>query len=144
MLFLGTFDYAMDERGRLPLPPDYRGAFRDGIVLSQGSPDLCLRAYTTDAFEAQASAVMAEPALHSRGRAVRLAVFSRCHRMQLDKQNRILIPPSLRDYARLSGKVLVAGNGEYFEIWAPEVLESQMARVDEGLEAMLDSMQARG
>ena len=41
----------MDERGRLPLPPRYRDAFRDGIVLSQGSPDSCLRVYTEAAFD---------------------------------------------------------------------------------------------
>lgn len=143
MLFLGTFDYAMDERGRLPFPPRYRDAFRDGIVLSQGSPDPCLRAYTTAAFDAQASTLIAQSPLHRKGRDVRKAFFGRAHLAELDKQNRILVPPPLREYAQLSGKVLVVGSGEYLEIWAPDVFEAEMSRVDETLEATLESIETR-
>ena len=71
MLFLGTFDYAMDERGRVPLPPRYREAFRTGIVLSQGSPDRCIFLHTMEAFERHARDVTARPALHRSGRVLR-------------------------------------------------------------------------
>ena len=143
MYFLGTFDYAMDERGRLPLPPRYRDAFRDGIVLSQGSPDLCLRAYTTDAFDAQASRLLAETSLHRKGRALRMSFFSRSHNVELDKQNRILVPAPLREYAQLSAKVLVTGGGEYLEIWSPDVFQARLSDIDENLEAWMESIEPR-
>ena len=143
MLFLGTFDYAMDERGRLPLPPRYRDAFREGIVLSQGSPDKCLRLYTEAAFTALASEYTAESALRRVGRDLRSVFFSRSVHAELDKQNRILIPGPLREYAGLSAKVLVVGAGEYLEIWSPASYESEMARVDGELAAMLESAESR-
>jgi MraZ protein len=131
VLFLGTFDYAMDERGRLPLPPPYRDAFRGGIVLSQGSPDRCLRVYPRDAFERQAQDVMAEPALSRRAMVMRRGMFHRAHTVEMDGQNRILIPASLREYARLSGKVLVTGTGEFLELWNPEEYDGEAVRVAE-------------
>ncbi len=143
MYFLGTFDYAMDERGRLPLPPRYRDAFRDGIVLSQGSPDRCLRAFTTEAFGSQASKLLAQSALHLKGRDLRTSFFSRTHSVELDKQNRILVPTPLREYAQLNGKVLVTGAGEYLEIWAPELFEARLREIDEHLEATLESIETR-
>lgn len=143
MYFLGTFDYAMDERGRVPLPPRYRDAFREGIVLSQGSPDRCLRAYTVSAFNAQAAEFTSQSSLHRRGRDLRKALFSRSHEAELDKQNRVLIPAALRDYAGLTGKVLVVGAGEWLEIWAPEIYEAEMERVEERLEHTLESIEAR-
>jgi MraZ protein len=143
VLFLGTFDYAMDERGRLPLPPRYRDAFRDGIVLSQGSPDRCLRVYTEEAFAALASEYTAETALHQRGRDLRAVFFSRSVHAELDKQNRILIPAQLREFAGLSAKVLVVGAGEYLEIWSPPTYESEMARVDSQLATLLESVESR-
>lgn len=143
MFFLGTFDYAMDERGRVPLPPRYRDAFRDGIVLSQGSPDRCLRVYTVEAFEHQASEITAESAMRRKGRDLRKALFSRSHEAELDKQNRVLIPSSLREYADLSGKVLVIGAGEWLEIWSPDAYEAEMARVDGQLESTLESIETR-
>ncbi len=143
MFFLGTFDYAMDERGRVPLPPRYRDAFREGIVLSQGSPNRCLRVYTRQAFEGQAAEFTAEPAMRRKGRVLRHALFPRSHEADLDKQSRVLIPASLREYAGLSGKVLVIGAGEWLEIWAPEEYEAETARVDEQLEDALESVETR-
>lgn len=143
MLFLGTFDYAMDERGRLPLPPRYRDAFRDGVVLSQGSPDRCLRVYTEAAFTALASEYTAESAMRRAGRDLRSMFFSRSVHAELDKQNRILIPAPLREYAGLSAKVAVVGAGEYLEIWSPASYEAEMARVDAELPAMLESVESR-
>ena len=143
MLLLGTFDYAMDERGRLPLPPPYRDDFRGGLVLSQGSPDRCLRLYTEAAFTTLASEYTSETALHRRGRDLRAVFFSRSVHAELDKQNRILIPGPLREYAGLSAKVLVVGAGEYLEIWSPASYESQMARVDAQLATLLESVEPR-
>ena len=143
MLFLGTFDYAMDERGRVPLPPRYRDAFRDGIVLSQGSPDRCLRAYTQAAFDVQASEYTAQSPMQRRGRDLRRSFFATAQPVELDKQNRILIPAPLRDYAALSGKVVVIGSGEWLEIWAPAEFESAMARISEQLETTLESIETR-
>jgi MraZ protein len=142
MHFLGTSEYAMDERGRVPLPPKYRDAFREGIVLSQGSPDPCLRVYTQSSFDAQAREWTAMSAMRRKGRDLR-KLFSRSYEVELDKQNRILIPAPLRSYAGLEGKVLVIGAGECLEIWAPDAYAREMARVDADLETTLESIEAR-
>ena len=143
MLFLGTFDYAIDERGRLPLPPRYRDAFREGIVLSQGSPDRCLRLYTQAAFDEQAAQYRAASPLQRKGRDLRKVFFSRSHTTELDKQSRILIPAALREYAGLSNKALMIGAGEWLEIWEPEAFAAEMTRVDNQLETTLESIETR-
>jgi len=132
----------MDERGRVPLPPKYRDAFREGIVLSQGSPNPCLRVYTQSSFDAQAAEWTAPSAMRRKGRDLR-KLFSRSFEVELDKQNRILIPAALRAYAGLEGKVLVIGTGECLEIWSPEAYTREMERVDANLEATLESIEAR-
>ena len=132
----------MDERGRVPLPPKYRDAFREGIVLSQGSPNPCLRVYTQSSFDAQAAEWTAPSAMRRKGRDLR-KLFSRSFEVELDKQNRILIPAALRAYAGLEGKVLVIGTGECLEIWSPEAYTREMERVDADLEATLESIEAR-
>jgi MraZ protein len=142
VLFLGTFDYAMDERGRVPLPPKFRDAFRAGVVLSQGSPDRCVRVYTADAFEAQASQFLAVPSFRSKGRDLR-RMFSRTWETQLDAQNRVLIPGSLRSFAGLDSKVMVVGAGEWLEVWSPGAYEADMERIEATLEITLESIEER-
>src|SRR5581483_12199962 len=133
MLFLGTFDYAMDERGRIPLPPRFRDAFRDGIVLSPGSPDRCLLLHSAEEFARRARPITEVPALHRRGRVLRRGSFHGVAEVQPDSQNRILIPQHLRDYANIKSKVRVFGTGEWLELWAPEEYDAEMGRVAEEL-----------
>jgi MraZ protein len=117
MLFLGKQDYSMDERGRVPMPPRYRDAFMQGVILTQGSPDHCIRAYPTDGFEEQAALYMSEPVTTRSGRVRRRAFFSNAYPAELDRQGRVLIPQTLRDYAGLTNHIVVAGAGEWIEIW---------------------------
>ena len=51
--FLGRYEYAMDDRGRVPIPPRYSDLFARGGMLNQG-PDPCLRLFTNESFEEQA------------------------------------------------------------------------------------------
>lgn len=50
----------------------------------------------------------------------------------LDKQGRILIPPSLREHASLTKDVLWAGMGQTIELWAKEQWKAaqQMSEVE--------------
>ena len=142
-LFLGSFDYAMDERGRVPLPPSCREELRKGIVLSQGSPDRCLLVRSAAAFDAQASEYMEESPLLRKGRDMRLAFFSTSHPVELDSQHRILIPAAMRAYAGLSGKVKLVGAGECLQIWAPDAYDARMDRINETLEHTLETRERR-
>ena len=140
---LGRYEYAMDDRGRVPVPPRYRDVFIRGAVLSQGSPDRCLRLYSAESFEQEAALYTSEPAIRRAGRITRHAFFTRSFPVELDRQGRILIPASLREYAGLEGNVVVVGSGEWLEIWNPEHFEAEMAVVDDELESTLESVEPR-
>lgn len=124
MLFLGKHDYAMDERGRVPIPPRFRDALLQGIILTQGTPDRCIRAYPQEAFEAQAQLFLNAPVTTRTGRLQRRAYFGQSYQAEMDKQNRMLIPPQLRQYAGLGSQVVVLGTGEGIEIWDAAAYES--------------------
>ncbi len=141
--YLGRYDYAMDERGRVPVPPRYRDDFARGVVLSHGSPDPCLRVFTMESFEEQAQLYANEPATKRAGRITRHGFFSRSFPAELDRQGRILIPAALRESAALESSVVVAGAGEWLEIWNPARFEAEMAVVDEELERTLESLEPR-
>jgi MraZ protein len=118
MLFLGTYDYSMDERGRIPVPPSFREALMAGIVLTRGTPQRCLRAYAEAKFQEKAELFLAQPETTQAGRDMRLAVFSTAQRVEMDAQSRILVPPLLRQWAGLERHVFVVGTGDSFTVWS--------------------------
>lgn len=137
-LFRGEYEYAVDERGRVPVPPRYREAFAHGAVLAHGAPLRCLRLFTPDGFERLAALHTSAPAIQQSGLIARHALFPRSFEVELDRQGRILIPQRLRSYAALEGTAVVAGNGDWLEIWQPEQFEARMALVEEQWQRMVE------
>jgi MraZ protein len=50
-----------------------------------------------------------------------------------DKQGRILIPPSLRQYAGIEKEIVMVGVLDHFEIWAREKWEEEQLNLEEDL-----------
>ena len=43
-MFFGEFDYKIDDKGRVPLPPKFRSSLKDGVILTPGV-EKCITAY---------------------------------------------------------------------------------------------------
>jgi MraZ protein len=129
VVFQGVFDYSMDDRGRVPIPPIHREAFRPGIVLGQGSPDPCVRIYTKSKFDQLSEQILAMSTWLDEGRDMRRLFFSRTLETRIDPQHRVLVPGFLREHANLRDKVIVIGAGDWLEIWAPEAYDSDIDRI---------------
>jgi len=56
-------------------------------------------------------------------------IFGGASDVSLDSTGRILIPPFLREYARLDTDAVLVGAGEYFEIWDKEMWEAELTSV---------------
>jgi MraZ protein len=115
--FTGVYEYSMDDRGRLPMPPRFRGDLKSGMVLTQGTPDACVRVYANSRFEELAAEIMQEPMTTEAGRIMRRSFFGAAFATELDAQGRVLVPPALRRWANLSTDVVVTGIGDALEIW---------------------------
>jgi MraZ protein len=46
-------------------------------------------------------------------------MLSTAYPVEIDKVGRILVPQMLRQVNGLDGEAIVAGQGEYFEVWNP-------------------------
>jgi len=52
-------------------------------------------------------------------------------RMGADPSNHLAIPGDLKDYANLRDDILLIGQGDYFEIWAPELWDKQQTQIND-------------
>ena len=142
MVFRGTWEYTIDDRGRVPLPARYREAFADGLVLREGL-DGCLEVYTQEGYERWAQFVESRGPHQLRARRIRRGVFGRSFDAELDAQGRVLIPARCSQHADLEGPIIIVGSGECLEIWNRQRWEAEEALVDQEYGRDLESMEER-
>ena len=139
LMFLGEYEYRLDQKGRVAIPPKSRGDFQDGIVVTRGY-DNCIVAYTAATWGRLAEEYASLPGTDQGARRVNRLVFSSAFRLNLDRLGRVGLPTSLRDYAQIDDEVVVAGVGRHLEIWSKELwvrerelMEEQASEIAQGL-----------
>lgn len=124
MAFRGNFEYQLDDRNRVALPPKFREAFANGAVLVPGL-DGCIEVYTPEGYEAESNVVDRVPAYSAEGRQLRRAFYASAFDAQRDAQGRLLVPAKLLAYAGIERDVVVLGNDQRLEIWDRGLWEQQ-------------------
>ncbi|WP_232675806.1 division/cell wall cluster transcriptional repressor MraZ [Nocardioides sp. R-C-SC26] len=123
MRLLGTFRPRLDEKGRLFLPAKFREHLAEGVVVTQGL-DNCLFVWPPAVFDAEADKAAQRSMSSKAARAYQRMFFSGGDEVIPDKQGRISISASLREYARLEKDVVVIGVRNRLEIWNPQSWEA--------------------
>ena len=128
--FFGEQDHRVDPQGRISLPVRFRDAFKGGIVLTRGY-DRCVVAYTPSQWEAFASQVAGLALNRAKNRRMRRMSFTAAYNLDLDRQGRVLLPISLRQYAQIGEEVVIAGMGDFLEIWDKAAWLQESALLEE-------------
>jgi MraZ protein len=128
-MFLGRFERTIDGKGRLTIPSKYRADLGDRLVITRGE-DRCLVVFPLSTWEERSEKISRLATTKSKVRNYRRRFFSEAHDGEPDDQGRILIPPHLREYARLDGGVVVTGLNDYLEVWNPTLWEAESAKFD--------------
>lgn len=136
-MFLGQFERGVDKKGRVTLPASFREALQGQEVVVTKGMDPCLFLFTKDQFDVFRQKVKQMGITSTRTRRFRRHFFSSAVDIKLDGMGRINIPQYLRDYAGLTGDVIVAGADSYIEIWDAERWEQEQRAMyeEEGIGA---------
>jgi len=119
-LFLGEYDHALDDRGRITLPRKIREELdARELVLTRGF-DTCIFGFDRASWEREAGKHLETPVTDKEARSLRRYLFSGAQKAEIDKLGRILLPAQLKEYASISRGVAIIGAGDHFEIWDKE------------------------
>jgi MraZ protein len=126
-MFLGQFQHNLDDKGRLMIPARFRELLEGGAFITQGF-DKCLMVMTEAYFKQVYERIEAMNLADPTARLLRRLILSNAYGVEPDKVGRILVPQNLRAFLEItSGELVVAGQGEYFEVWTPAEWGGQMA-----------------
>jgi MraZ protein len=117
-MFFGTYTPKLDEKGRLFLPAKFRDQLTEGLVVTRGQ-ERCLTIWSTEDFGRLTDRLREAPVTNKGTRDYVRMLFAAASQEVPDKQGRISIPGSLREYASLTKDVVVIGSMNRIEIWDP-------------------------
>jgi MraZ protein len=129
-MFLGQFQHNLDEKGRLMIPARYRELLAAGAFITQGF-DKCLMVMTDTYFAQVYDRINAMNLADPTARLLRRLILSNAYSVEVDRVGRILVPGNLRQVIELNGEAIVAGQGDYFEVWNPAAWNLQMDQLQD-------------
>ena len=139
-MFYGEFDYKVDEKGRVPVPPRFRNFLKDGVVLTPGA-EKCITAYTLPEWKKLSTALTSGSLTRSKMRKLSRAIFATAFSTRIDNQGRIAIPAPLKEHAEIVDDVVVAGANTYLEIWNKILWEEEKSTSQQQAWQIIESLE---
>ena len=139
-VFFGEFEYRVDEKNRVPLPPRFRRELRDGVVLTEGV-EKCIAAYPLAEWKKIAAELTSSSVTRSKLRKLNRAIFATAFSIKHDGQGRVTLPVSLQQYAGIEDEVVIIGANNYLELWNKEQWESEKADSREQSWQIIESLE---
>lgn len=116
-MFMGEYSHSIDTKGRLIIPSKFRELLGEEFVLTKGL-DGCLSIYPMNEWKAFEEKLKALPLTNKNARTFSRFFVAGATMCELDKQGRILVPGTLREFAGLEKDVILTGNITRIEIWS--------------------------
>jgi len=119
-MFRGSSYHTLDEKGRIIIPARFRTLIRqsgdDRTMLSR--MDRCLVAYPMEEWSKIETRILSLAEKSESMRRFRRVFIGGAFECVCDRQERIVIPPTLRQYAELNREIVLVGVLDHFEIWS--------------------------
>jgi len=138
-VFSGRFDHSIDEKGRVSVPVRFREALQrantEALFITNFAQDgqRCLELWPPDAWQQLIGRVKQKNSFNPKIRKFQTFYIGGAHEVQLDAQGRILVPPKLREFARLDRDVTFSALTDHFQLWDKRILERILADAEESV-----------
>ncbi|MDD3242846.1 MAG: division/cell wall cluster transcriptional repressor MraZ [Eubacteriales bacterium] len=129
-VFKGQYEHSLDPKGRIAIPAKFREGLGDEFVVWNWFFDPCLYVQSNGEYENIARQLDDMSFADEDAAMLRRALFARAFDVELDKQGRILLPASQREYAKLDKDAVILGVGNHVEIWSRQVWQDKAQTLD--------------
>lgn len=129
IMFRGINAITVDGKGRLAIPTRYRDALsadgKSALVVTIDTEETCLLLYPAAQWQIIEDKLQSLPSFNAAARRIQRLLIGHATDVELDSNGRVLLPPLLRDYAKLDKKVVMIGQGNKFEVWDEMLWQSK-------------------
>jgi len=129
-MFRGINSVNLDAKGRMALPSKHRenllSSGDDRLVITIDADERCLLLYAVPEWEKVQTWLESLSNMKRNNRTMQRLLIGHATDVELDANGRLLIPPMLREYARLEKKLVLLGQSNKLEIWSEEQWQQRL------------------
>ena len=139
-MFLGEYEYKVDSKGRLPLPPKFRQHLGAELILTKGA-EKCIILYPATEWHKVADSLVSQKVTSSKMRKLNRYMFGSAFNLTLDGQGRIALPSTLRRHAEIEDEAVIVGTNNCIELWSPSLWNTEKLSSDEQVWQIIESLE---
>lgn len=121
--FLGEYEVTLDAKGRFLLPAGFKKQIPEQslrFIVNRGF-EKCLTLYPMQSWEPMFAKISTLNDFDPKVRAFRRQFLGGATEVEADTAGRLLLPPTLRDFAGLTKNIILVAAVDKIEIWDAEV-----------------------
>ncbi len=140
-MITGEYRYSLDEKGRLMIPARVRSEITGNVLVLTRGVDRCLWMFTHEEWKKVVEGLLGSTSMfQEKARLIQRRIIAPAQEVEIDRSGRIIIPPTLREYAGLQKECIILGIQNYLELWDDATynryLEENEAQFKEAAEAI--------
>lgn len=139
--FMGQYSHSIDAKGRLIVPAKFREDLGENFTVTRGL-DNCLFVFPSRDWDELYEKISKLGITNANARKFARFLLGSAVVCEVDKQGRVMIPPHLREFAKLEKDVALVGVGNRIEIWNSEAWEE--ASNYDNMEEIAENMEGLG
>ena len=139
VMLMGEYNHTIDAKGRLIVPAKFREVLGDEFVVTKGL-DNCLFVYPNDEWQKFEEKLQTLPLTNKNARQFARFFVAGATPCELDKQGRILLPATLREFAGLEKDVVLTGMLNRIEIWSKDKWNENNSLDDVAMDEIAEQM----
>ena len=138
-MFMGEYSHTIDTKGRLIIPSRFREELGETFVVTKGL-DGCLFVFSDEEWKAFEIKLKSLPLTNKNARQFARFFVAGATPCELDKQWRILLPATLREFAGLEKDVVLTGMLNRIEIWSKDKWNENNSLDDVAMDEIAEQM----
>jgi MraZ protein len=138
-MLIGEYLHTLDPKKRLSLPAKFRKEVGSQVVVTRGL-DHCLFMYPEAQWREIMSKLESLPVGQENTRGITRFILAGAVEVEVDGAGRILIPEYLKEFAKLSSKVVLAGVADRIEIWDETAWHEYKKKIEQSAEGMAQTL----
>ena len=138
-MIIGEYTHTLDAKKRVSLPSKFRKEIGKKVVVTHGL-DNCLFVYSTKQWE-KVTAKLTDLSLgQADTRGFNRFLLAGAIETDVDSIGRILIPDYLKEFAKLTSKVVLIGVHDRIEIWNDKAWSQYKTRIEKQADVLAEKL----